>query len=97
MASLGDNPEALAAYIAHLGGEVILGPKFRFECELGNARKIISEVQRLGLDCERVPNGERQGNDSQGKACSFTMFRVVHQSPKTNADESNVLMRAVIR
>jgi hypothetical protein len=97
MASLGDNPAALAALIEAHGGRIIEGPKMRFECELGNARKVIGEIQRLGLDCDRVPNGERQGNNFQGKACSFVTFSVVRQSPKTTADESNVLMRAIIR
>jgi hypothetical protein len=95
MASLADDPESLARYIEHLGAEVIPGPKFRFECELGNARKIIGEVQRLGLDCERI--SERQGNDFQGRACSITTFAVLREPPKTSFDESNLLMRAIIR
>jgi hypothetical protein len=67
----------------------------RFECNLGDARTVITEIQRLGLDCERI--SERQGNDFQGKACSITTFAVVRQPSKTTADESSVLMRAVIR
>ena len=95
MASLGDNPQALAAFIESVGGRIIEGPKFRFECELGDARKIIGEVHRHGLTCE--PVCERQGNDFQGKACSITTFAVLRQPPKTSVDETNLLMRAIIR
>ena len=93
--SLGDSPQALAALIQSLGGRIIEGPKFRFECNLGDAREIIGEVQRRGLDCERL--AERQGNDLQGKACSISTFAVVRQSPKTSRDETSLLMRAICR
>ena len=39
--TIADNPEALAAYIRHLGGEPIQARTFRFEIPLAETRRVI--------------------------------------------------------
>jgi hypothetical protein len=37
--TIADSPDALAAYISHLGGEILPAQTFRFQVELGKVRE----------------------------------------------------------
>jgi hypothetical protein len=93
--ALADNPEALAAYIRHLGGEPIEHRTFRFEIPLGETRRVIPEINKLGLRCTKV--SERQDNDSNGKACSIATIEIKRQPKKSEYQQERDLMSAIIR
>ena len=95
MADLADNPDALAAFVRHLGGTPVEHPRFRFEIPLAEARRIIPEVNKLGLRCEKV--GERQDSDPNGRACSIATIQVYRQPAPTEYDDARNLMRAIVR
>lgn len=93
--SLADDPRALASYIQSLGGTLIEHEKVRFEIPLAETRKIIPEVNKLGLRCEKV--AERQGNDLQGRVCSIATIQVYRQPAQTEYQAERNLMAAIIR
>jgi hypothetical protein len=90
MSDITHDPQALASYIETLGGTVIEGEKFRFEMPLSETRKIIPEVNKLGLRCERV--AERVGNDLQGKVCNIATIAVYRKPPPTEYESAQNLM-----
>jgi hypothetical protein len=90
------SPELIAGRIEQLGGTIIPHNKLRFECTLSDARKIITEVGRLGgVSCEKI--GERQDRDMQGRACSVGVFKVIREPAKSDYDQERNLMAAIIR
>jgi len=91
MADIADNPEALAAYVRHLGGEPIPHRTFRFEIPLSEARRVIPEINKLGLRCEKV--SERQGND----ACSYATIELKRPPEETEYDDERHLMWAAVK
>jgi hypothetical protein len=93
--SVADDPEMLAHYLRSLGAEVIPGPKFKFEIPLSETRKIIPEVSKLGLRCEKI--AERQSHDLQGRACSIATIQLFRQPAQTEYDAERNLMAAIIR
>jgi hypothetical protein len=93
--ALADNPEALAAYVEQLGGEVIPARTFRFEMPLSETRRIIPEINKLGLRAEKV--GERQTSDANGHAISVATIELRRQSAPTEYDDKRNLMRIVCR
>jgi len=95
MADLADDPNALAAYVRHLGGEPVEHARFRFEAPLSEMRKIIPELNRLGLRCDKV--AERQDSDLQGRACSIATIELRRQPAPTEYDDARNLMRIVCR
>jgi hypothetical protein len=88
--SLADDPQALASYIRSIGGTPIEHDKIRFEIELSQTRKVIPEINKLGLRCEKV--SERQGNDLQGRVCSIATIQVYRKPPPTEYQSAQNLM-----
>jgi len=71
------DPQWLARYVSDLGGDVQYDtPNFRFELPLSEVRRVIPEINKLGLACDRV--SERQGRDVNGRACSIATIKVSH-------------------
>jgi hypothetical protein len=96
MTSIADNPDALAAFVENLGGTIVAAPTFRFQIPLGETRRIIPEINRLGLKCERV--SEHQGVDPyNGNAISIATIELRRQPEKDSYDEHRALMAAVCR
>jgi hypothetical protein len=93
--SLADNPEALASYVRHLGGEPIEARTFQFEIPLSEARRVIPEINRLGLRCEKI--SERQDSDINGRACSIATVEVSHQPAPTEYERGASLMAVACR
>jgi hypothetical protein len=95
--ALADNPEALRGYIEALGGSMVEHPaRFRFEIPLSEARRIIPEINKLNLRCEKV--GERQDSDINGRACSIATIELRRQQPQTDSySVERNLMAAIIR
>jgi hypothetical protein len=94
--SIADNPNALAAYVEHLGGTPLEHSQFRFEIPLAETRRVIPEINKLGLRAKKVD--ERQGNDINGRACSYAIIELRRQTPETdNYSAERNLMRAIIR
>ena len=42
--TIADNPESLAGFVRHLGGEIVEAPTFRFEIPLAETRRVIPEI-----------------------------------------------------
>jgi hypothetical protein len=94
--SIADNTNALAAFVQHLGGTPLEHQNFRFEIPLSETRKVIPEINKLGLRAEKV--AERQGSDINGRACSYATIELRRQRPETdNYSAERNLMRAIIR
>jgi hypothetical protein len=93
--SLADNPDALAEYVRHLGGKPIEGRTFRFEMELSQTRRIIPEITKLGVRCDKV--AERQGRDVNGHACSIATIELRRPPAKTEYEDERSLIAAIIR
>jgi hypothetical protein len=96
MTSIANNPDALARYVEHLGGEIVPAPTFRFQVELGKVREIIPEINRLGLQAVKVD--EHTGSDANGKCCSIATVELRRKpEEKSEYDQERNLMMAVIR
>lgn len=95
MSDIADDPQALAAFVRHLGGEPVAHRTFRFEMPLAETKRIIPEITKLNLRCEKV--AERQDNDLQGKACSIATIEVSRLPEKSDYQTERDLMAALIR
>jgi hypothetical protein len=95
--SIADDPNALAAYISNLGGQIVEAPTFRFEIPLAETRRIIPEIYRLGgLRCERV--SERIGtNPFNGNTISIATIEVRRKLEEDEHRKGTDLMAALIR
>jgi hypothetical protein len=93
--TLADNPQALAAFVRHLGGEPIPHRTFRFEIPLSETRRVVPEINKLGLKCEKV--AERQDSDSNGRAHSIATIEIRRPPEKTDYEIEHGLMAAIIR
>jgi hypothetical protein len=93
--TIADNPEALASYVRHLGGEPIDARTFQFEIPLGEARRVIPEINRLGLTCAKL--AERTGSDANGKTCSIATIEIQRRPEKSEYEQERSLMSAIIR
>jgi hypothetical protein len=93
--ALADNPDALAAYVEQLGGEVIPGRTFRFEMPLSETRRIIPDINKLGLRAEKI--SERQTSDANGHAISVATIELRRAPAPTEYDDERNLMRIVCR
>ena len=80
--TIADNPEALAGFVRHLGGEIVEAPTFRFEIPLAETRRVIPEINKLGLRCERI--SERTGTDpNNGNAITVATIELRRQPEKS--------------
>jgi hypothetical protein len=93
--TIADNPEALAGFVRHLGGEIVEAPTFRFEIPLAETRKIIPEINKLGLQAVKVD--EHTGSDANGRTCSIATIELRRQPEKTAYQEERDLMATLIR
>jgi hypothetical protein len=94
--TIADNPDALAIYISHLGGEIIQARTFQFRIPLGETRRVIPEINRLGLQAVKVD--EHTGSDANGKCCSIATVELRRKpEEKSEYDQERNLMMAVIR
>jgi hypothetical protein len=91
--SIADNPTLLAEYIQGLGGTIV--DERHFEIRLAEARKIIPEINRLGLRAEKV--SERQGHDPNGRVCGYATIELRPPSPPTEYSDMRNLMWATQR
>ena len=98
--ALADNPEALAALVTSLGGEVIPGRTFRFDLPLSKVREVVPKInQATGLRVEKV--GERQDTgdarsiDRVQSIATLELRRKPQESSDYDAERS--LMRAIVR
>jgi hypothetical protein len=88
---MADDVQSLAHFVRSYGGNVLEGTRtFQFEIELAHSRKAVSEINRIGLRCEKV--GERQGNDRNGKACSIATIQVNRPPARTEYQDARNLM-----
>jgi hypothetical protein len=94
--TIADNPEALAGFVRHLGGEIVEAPTFRFEIPLAETRRVIPEINKLGLRCERI--SERTGTDpNNGNAITVATIELRRQPEKSAYQEERDLMARLIR
>lgn len=93
--ALADDPQALASFVRHLGGTPVEHPEFRFEIELGEVRRAIPELNRIGLRCVKI--AERQDSDINGRACSIATIELKRQPEKTEYQQERDLMSVVCR
>ena len=85
--TIADDPQALAGFVRHLGGEIVEAPTFRFEIPLAETRRVVPEINKLGLRCERI--SERTGTDpNNGNAARSPL------SSSTPAGKERVRRRA---
>jgi hypothetical protein len=96
MSKLADNPDALAAYVRHLGCEPIPARTFQFEMPLSETRRIIPEINKIGLRAEKI--GERQTADANGRAISVARIELRRQPAQTDSySVERNLMTAIIK
>jgi hypothetical protein len=97
MSNIANDPNALAAYISNLGGQIVEAPTFRFEIPLAVTKRIIPEIYRLGgLRCERV--SERVGTDATNGTCqSVVTIEVRRKLEEDEHRKGTDLMAALIR
>ena len=94
--TIADNPEALAGFVRHLGGEIVEAPTFKFEIPLSETRRVIPEINKLGLRCERI--SERTGTDpNNGNAITVATIELRRQPEKSAYQEERDLMAMLIR
>jgi hypothetical protein len=94
--SIADDPQALAGYIRHLGGEILEGRRtFQFEIPLGETRRIVPEINKLGLQAVKID--EHTGSDINGKTCSIATIELRRQPEETAYQQERNLMSAIIR
>jgi hypothetical protein len=94
--SIADDSNALAAFVENLGGTIVAAPTFRFQIALGEARRVIPEINRLGLKCERV--SEHQDVDPlNGNAITIATVEIRRRPEKDTYDEHRGLMAVVCR
>jgi hypothetical protein len=93
--TIADDPQALAQFVRHLGGEIVPAETFRFRMPLAETRRIVPEINKLGLRCEKV--NEYTDNDANGKSCTIAVVELRRQPEKTAYQETRDLMAALIR
>ena len=94
--SIADDPQALARYVEHLGGEIVPAATFRFRIPLAEARRIVPEINRLGLRCAKV--NEYTDNDLNGHSITVATIELGRQpEEKSDHEQARSLMAAVIR
>jgi hypothetical protein len=93
--ALADDPQALAGFIRHLGGQPIEHRTFRFEIPLGEVQRVIPEINKLQLRCTKV--SERQDNDANGKACSVATIEISRQPVKSEYQQERDLVHVCVR
>jgi hypothetical protein len=95
--TIADSPNALADYVRHLGAEVLTGTRtFQFEIPLGEVKRVVPEINRIGLRCERL--AERTGTDPlNGNAITVATIEIRRPPEKTEYEEERNLMSAIIR
>jgi len=95
--TIADNPDALARFVEHLGGQIVEAPTFRFEIPLAETRRVIPEIARLGgLRCERV--SERVGTDPINGTCqSVVTIEIRRKLEEDEHRKGTDLMAALIR
>jgi|SRR5271165_3797736 len=83
--------QSLAGLVRHLGGEPIEHKNFRFEAPLGEMRRIVPEINRLGdLQCVKVD--ERTGSDINGRTCSIATIEIRRRPEKSEYEQGSSLM-----
>jgi hypothetical protein len=88
--------QSLAGLVTHLGGTPVEHKNFRFEIELGEVRRVVPEIIRLGdLQCVKVD--EYTGNDFNGKTCSIAVIEIQRRPEKSEYEEERGLMSVVCR
>ena len=94
--TIANDPQALASYVRHLGGEIVEAPTFRFEIPLAETRRVVPEINKLGLTCERI--SERTGTDPKnGNAITVATIELRRQPEKSAYQEERDLMATLIR
>jgi hypothetical protein len=93
--AIADDPQTLAGYIRHLGGTPVEHRNFRFEIPLGETRRVIPEINKLGLRCTKV--AERQDDDANGRACSVATIEISRQPAKSEYQQTRDLMSVICR
>jgi|SRR6516165_9199246 hypothetical protein len=94
--ALADNSDALAHYIEALGGTIVYDTKrFTFELPLSEVKRIVPELNRHRLHCEKV--AERQDRDINGRLASIARVEVSRQREQTTYDVERGLMAAICR
>jgi hypothetical protein len=94
--TIANDPQALAQFVRHLGGEIVEAPTFRFEIPLAETRRVVPEINKLGLRCERI--SERTGTDpNNGRARTLATIEIRRQPEKSAYEEERSLMSTLIR
>ncbi len=93
--SIADDPQALARYVEHLGGEIVPAETFRFRIPLAETRRIVPEINRLGLRCAKV--NEYTDNDTNGHSITVATIELRRQPEPTSYERERNLMSAIIR
>ncbi len=91
--TIADNPEALARYVEHLGGEIVEAPTFQFKIPLAETRRVVPEINRLGLRCAKV----NEYTDNNGHSITVATIELRRQPEKTDYEQERNLMSAIIR
>jgi hypothetical protein len=96
-ASVADDPQMLARYVENLGGQIVEHRTFRFEIPLSETRRIIPELNGLGLRCEKV--GERQCSDVNNRAISVALIELRRQPQEESSysAERSLMARIIQR
>ena len=90
--TIADNPEALAGFVRHLGGEIVEAPTFRFEIPLAETRRVIPEINKLGLRCETNQRTHRHRLPTNGNAITVATIELRRQPEKSAYQEERDLM-----
>ncbi len=94
--TIAGDPQALARYVEHLGGQVIPAETFRFRIPLAEARRVVPEINRLGLRCAKV--SEYTDSDLNGHSITVATIELRRQpEEKSDYEQARTLMAAVIR
>jgi hypothetical protein len=94
--TIADDARALARYVEHLGGEIVPAETFRFRIPLAETRRVVPEINKLGLRCEKI--NEYTDNDANGKSITVATIELRRQpAEKSEYEQERSLMAAIIR
>jgi hypothetical protein len=90
------DPNALAAFVTGLGGEMIPDSSFKFAMPIEKTREAIPQINGLGVSVSKVGEVMRDHPTQLNRLQGVGIFKLYKQTEKTDSTPLESLMRARI-